>query len=521
MLNQPQESVSTTTTVSENTVFVEHEVASQRISVLTTSNHSIAEMDSALVDLRGIFDKYLEMPSLLDKHVETMVNKLATAARELMDDTKILTRQHFWSSSLPRHLSALYALSKVRGRKRIRKLLPHRVEDVHAILRTLQGLHEMSRNEGETSLGESTVEGLPQLWESIYVLWNWMAILSLVPFKVTVVIDIEAIDELVDLAKHYLSEAGPTREMASGCLASWISRPDLETTHLEAFQGWSDQVLKEYLHDSRDIILTMGILQTLVTIIKTSTSDRDSLLRLVTPLGPTMMLITATKPNNLLLRKYLIKWWSRVATLYMPPRVTAWRYQRGSRSLKDNVLRTTKSLNNTGETMKKSTFNHHKAPEEYELFLVPDQVEDALGEIISGLTDSSTIVRWSAAKGVGRVTERLPAICSDDVLDAILELFGDREKDNDWHGACLAMAELARRGLLLPHRLHEVVPRIVEAVHVRVDLIKMRIALSHPYNMTFCCSTMSRGDRRVLGRMFETLPVIPIGQSLERTLLKF
>lgn len=97
-------------------MFSEYEVAFQRIDVLAEcdfSNHSTAEMDSALADLRGIFDKYLELPSLLDKYVERMVNQLANAARLLMGDPLIIERQAFWDSSLPRQFSALYALSKV------------------------------------------------------------------------------------------------------------------------------------------------------------------------------------------------------------------------------------------------------------------------------------------------------------------------------------------------------------------------------------------------------------------------
>jgi hypothetical protein len=297
-----------------------------------------------------------------------------------------------------------------------------------------------------------------------------MGMLSLVPFKSSVVIDMDHIQDLVELGKRYLSEAGPTREMASACLASWLARPDLEETHLQAFKEWSDGILTEYLENPREIMRTMGVLQTLVTIVKISTSERDTLLRLVGPLQATMMKITEQKPNNIFLRKYLVKWWTRTGALYMPPRVAAWRYQRGRRSLQENLLRSTEKASTSSHTEKPELLEanaaKHKTPEEYELFLVPDQVEDALGEVILGLTDHSTLVRWSAAKGVGRITERLPAMCSDDVLDAILELFGDLEKDNDWHGACLAMAELARRGLLLPHRLDEVIPKIVEAIHV-------------------------------------------------------
>lgn len=42
---------------------------------------------------------------------------------------------------------------------------------------------------------------------------------------------------------------------------------------------------------------------------------------------------------------------------------------------------------------------------------------------------------------------------ADDVVGSVLELFSYQESNGAWHGACLALAELGRRGLLLPGRL--------------------------------------------------------------------
>lgn len=84
-------------------------------------------------------------------------------------------------------------------------------------------------------------------------------------------------------------------------------------------------------------------------------------------------------------------------------------------------------------------------------------------------------MRWSAAKGMGRISQRLPQELAEDVIGSLLELFEENTfkaaqdgkldltavSDHTWHGASLAVAELARRGLLLPERLHETIPWIL------------------------------------------------------------
>lgn len=66
-------------------------------------------------------------------------------------------------------------------------------------------------------------------------------------------------------------------------------------------------------------------------------------------------------------------------------------------------------------------------------------------------------MRWSAAKYLARIAERIPAASSHQITEAVLETFEDSSPgppdvaqipEHAWHGACLSLAELARRGAI-------------------------------------------------------------------------
>lgn len=78
-------------------------------------------------------------------------------------------------------------------------------------------------------------------------------------------------------------------------------------------------------------------------------------------------------------------------------------------------------------------------------------------------------MRYSAAKGIARICERLPVDFAEQVLDQVLHLFSIHSiavasiydmpsvAESTWHGACLACAEMARRGLIPDERLSELI----------------------------------------------------------------
>jgi len=417
-------------------------------------------------------------------------------------------------SNLKRILSTLYSLSKVRGKKQVQRFFTHDACDVEPVLFTLRYIGD-GNNKGNITDEAKT-------WESTYSSLLWLGMLSLVPFDLNTIDssitssshprlstadtnmsksdtmnkqaqNIHAhhpsnsttlISSMLQICKSHLHDSGSTRDVACMTLSALLSRPDLEETELEDFVQWSNSILEEHLsgtdqNNLSSIFLLLGVVQTLASIFKTG--SRSNLmqrhLRCIELLWEKAILVAEkssptsqdgmgnTTGGTLLLRKFLVKLFARVGCAYLPPRIANWRYQRGRRSLLENLETVSTVTSATAKTTTKAALSsHNEESKDDDIFEVADQVEDSMAQLIQSLTDPATTVRWSCAKGIGRVTERLPSICADDVLDSLLELCQDDENDNAWHGACLALAELARRGLLLPKRLDEVVPMIIRAI---------------------------------------------------------
>lgn len=180
--------------------------------------------------------------------------------------------------------------------------------------------------------------------------------------------------------------------------------------------------------------------------------------------------------NNALVRKLKTKLTQRVGLCYLKPKVAAWRYQRGNRSLRQNLegSQTEGGLVSAkpGLFAKDGMAEDDEDDED-----ISDNLEVVIEILLTGLGDKDTIVRWSAAKGIGRIAQRLPQELAEDVIGSIIELFQENTflsksnkldlsavSDQTWHGASLAVAELARRGLLLPDRLKETIPWILRGL---------------------------------------------------------
>lgn len=101
---------------------------------------------------------------------------------------------------------------------------------------------------------------------------------------------------------------------------------------------------------------------------------------------------------------------------------------------------------------------------------LPEGIEEFIDRLMSALGDKDTIVRYSAAKYLSRLSVLLPRSMSSQIVEAVISLFEgtaddpavitDKGKVLDpgggaghggegrWHGICLAIAEMARRGVV-------------------------------------------------------------------------
>jgi len=406
--------------------FKESDEIAEIINNLHDTVNDLNKHELAVERFRYVLDWYQEQPHLLDPHLERILNLMINNVKE---DTEPKTLHA--TTQLMAHLF------KVRGPKIVVKYLPHEVEDLERVMGILQ---KQDPTESAT-------------WETRYILLLWLSIIVLIPFDMARFDGGDKaplVDRILSSCKRYLSSRDKCRDAAARLVSAFLTRPDTRDTLLPSFLDWCLQKFCSKDCPEADV---SGALVATCAIAKHT--KREDILKYAPTLLSKLQEAKFKDHGNTIIRKLSLKLVQRLGMIFLKAKIASWRYQRGSRSLALN-------LNAAGadETNEKS-----KAPEDDdEEYDVPDEVEEVIEELLCGLRDKDTIVRWSAAKGVGRVTGRLPAELADEVVGSLIELFSAREMDCGWHGGCLALAELGRRGLLLPNRLGEVLPHILTAL---------------------------------------------------------
>ncbi|XP_052408578.1 tubulin-specific chaperone D [Carassius gibelio] len=411
------------------------------ISSLPDIHDDTVSREATIEKFVVIMDRYQEQPHLLDPHLEWLLNMLL----EMIRNEK--------SPPLMVHLcfKFLYIISKVRGYKIFMQLFPHEVSDVQPVLDLL------CRQDPKDT----------ETWETRYILLLWLSMTCLIPFDLSRLDghlstdpgqNRESImDRILAVAKSYLRVSDKSRDAASMLVSKFVTRPDVKLKRLGDFLDWCLTTISQTSEITMEGTVTLdGALQSLAQLFKHG--KRDDFLQYAPTVLQCLNQKRILESNQATLRKLGVKVVQRLGLTFLKPRLAKWRYQRGSRSLAVNLAQS--SVTGSVEATK-TDLESVSQEEDYD---IPEEVENIIEQLLVGLKDKETIVRWSSAKGIGRVTGRLPKQLADDVVESVLECFSFQETDNAWHGGCLALAELGRRGLLLPSRLSDVVPLIIKAL---------------------------------------------------------
>ncbi|XP_023000016.1 tubulin-folding cofactor D isoform X1 [Cucurbita maxima] len=434
------------------------------------SNGRVSDI-SSVHKIRSIMDKYQEQGQLVEPYLEIIVSPLMSLVCSKATELDVASNKVL--EAIKPICIIIYTLVTVCGYKAVIRFFPHQVSDLELAVSLLERCQ--NTNSVTTLRQESTGE-----MEAQCVILLWLSILVLVPFDIsTVDSSLSSTNSLakfepsplvlriISFCKDYLSSAGPMRTMAGLLLARLLTRPDMPKAFI-SFIEWTHEALSATTNDIMDHFRLLGAAGALASIFKTG--DRKLLLDVVPQVwNDTSTLIKSnTAVRSPLLRKYLLKLTQRIGLTCLPHRAASWHYVSRTSSLGDNISAPVSVGTHTCtpiNAVKLSDVCQSSTSLEDEDMEVPEIIEEIIETLLTGLKDTDTVVRWSAAKGLGRVTSRLTSALSEEVLSSILELFSPGEGDGSWHGGCLALAELARRGLLLPLSLPQVVPIVVKALH--------------------------------------------------------
>jgi len=359
----------------------------------------------------------------LEKLRSLLVPPVAISESQVHD---CITRLSAEVSSL--NNAAIYAFTTTTKLKQIAQFFPSTVESLTLVWAALT-----------TKLDNSNSHDANVAWQSTTILWTWMGSLSKIPFSWSKMQGDDWFQHLVAAAVERFGDAGPSRDAAATALALWMGRDDGE---------WNKELIRAQvaLGGHR----RLACLRLVATLTKLNSWGKDKLNLLVIDSSVWHDVSALVDDRSFTVKRLVLKILSRCVYSVLPKKIRSWRYhhRRLARVGKDNNI---------------DMSTEDKSMIDDQLFEIPDFVEDVMEHALDALGDSSTEVRQSAAKAVGRMAERLPNICGDDVLDFLLEAVFATNSDSDWHGGCLSIAEMGRRGML-QNRLGEIVPILVEAL---------------------------------------------------------
>lgn len=350
-----------------------------------------------------ILSRYQEQPHLLDLHIPQLIEVLLAIICNVSSPDGLVHAGFKY----------LYQICKVRTYKVFVKFLPHELSDIDFVLNLVE----------RQNLDD------PDNWETRYMLLLWMSILVLNPFHFSrldanAAGDVESLskmERIFRVCKNNCRGNDPCSFVASFLAAKFLVRNEIKDIYLSSFFDWT---FAEMERDQTNI--RYGTLLAVAAILKHG--KREDLLQYAPKVLNWILGQDFKDSADFLKNKFYIKIIQRLGLIFMPPKIAQWRYNRGSRSLQTNLTSDSTQVNELESTT--------VMPVNIELddVDVPDEIEEVVEQLLHGLKSASGDVRWLSAKGIGRVTNRLPKALGDEVVGSVIEILNPLEQHEAWHG---------------------------------------------------------------------------------------
>ncbi|TFK40548.1 TBCD protein [Crucibulum laeve] len=385
-----------------------------------------------------ILAEYQEQSYLLDPFLEQLIAPVVELLKFYAKKSIQNPDEKGSSARVERVASLLYNYIKCRGYKTIIRFFPHEIADLSIALDFMLLPNGLAQDGSQ--------------WALRYVVLLWLSLICMLPFDL---VQFDEADQkgrtaslIESVAKSQLGKAGLERVGAALLLSRLFMRKDTGSG-FNGFLTWSLDSVKD-----TDPITSIGILQVLCEIVKSG--PQEQIQTEVSQLLAVAHMIdqSPTLNSNTVVRKFKTKLVSRVALRILPNRQSASR-------------RTGRTL--TGDYIAGAAIEDD--------FDVPEEVESVLEQLFTTLQDKDTIVRWSAAKGVASIAERLPTDFANQVFETVMSLFAIHSiaaaslydlpaiAESTWHGAALACAEMARRNLVSTESLPVLIEWLSKALY--------------------------------------------------------
>lgn len=421
--------------------------------------------DDVLTKLVAILDEYQDHPHLLDPYLERIVSP---PVESLQRHVRYATNSYHGSTAnlltpeaVARLSKLVYAYTKVRGYKTIVHYFPHEVADLPATLSFLEQLQQ--------SLGADAKDSFASCWELRYLCLLWLSLICMIPFDLAKFDRVShgakktTASRIAAVAEYFITSPGKERDAAAVVLGRLFQRDDVQLK--DDFDSFLASSLEELRGKELSPFHATGILQALCEVLKTSEPEfvRKNFIWIRNILDEYDTAHNSSLRNNGLIIKYQTKLNGRVALKLLRPR-------NRKRANKFHVL-------GASSSNIPSSDQHGNDDDDEDESEIPEEVETLISCLMEALQHNDTVVRYSAAKGLARICDRLPTSFLNQVVEAIISLFHINVPDvytgasdlnsvseHSWQGACMALAELSRRGLLFAEMLSEALPWILKAL---------------------------------------------------------